>query len=186
MKLAAGAAAVPMLILLAAAGAMATTAGADVYTNGITTTYTYTLTSDEAGDFITAFHVYAPVDPTKVSGYCPNTDWTFQCDPDIETGSGADIYWYLSNPDADGLAYNDSMQFVAQTSASIPTIYDYVVPGCLGNWGIETKIWEGWGVVVMLPSVAAPQEATSVAPEPGTIMAIATGFGMLILFRRRH
>ena len=59
--------------------------------------------------------------------------------------------------------------------ASSNTIYNYVVPDFLGNWGYETYQWAGFGVFVMMPSVPVPQGT----PEPVGALVLAAGCAFL-------
>jgi len=160
MKRIGRATAVAALVLLAAVAAGASSVDYSVFSDGILTTYNYALTSDEAADSITSFHVYAPIVHTLINGWSDTSGWEFATDIDPET-EGADIYWYASDIDADSLAYGDVLHVTMTAPASSNTIYNYVVPDFLGNWGYETYQWAGFGVFVMMPSVPVPSYSPS-------------------------
>lgn len=173
---------VPALIFAFCAQLGATTVNSSVSTDGVHTTYSYTLASDEQDDFVIAFHVYAPVDPLLVTGWCASPDWSFAKVFDDEI-TAADLYWCVSNPEVRWLAFGDSLEFTIQTDASVPSAANYVIPDYLGNWGIETEGWAGWGVFVMLPSVPVPNQLTAGVPEPCSAAAIVVGLGAFGLTR---
>jgi hypothetical protein len=185
MRAVIGGLAVPAFVLLACAGGMATSVATSVYDDGSYITYTYTLSSDEQDDFITAFHVYAPIQPTAVNGWCDSTAWTFDSffDDEIEA---SDIYWLVDTSVSRGIPSGGNLNFTIRTTSAYPTATNYVIEGYLGNWGIETESWAGWGTFVMLPSVPVPKAVAGAEPEPTSFAALLTGLGALALLLRRR
>ena len=171
-----------LLGVFVASAASATTVGWDVFVLGDSATYTYVFTSSEAGDWITHFHVYAPLSPTLVQDWSAERGWQFTADPDLETG-GADLCWYAPDPLADGLAYGQSIQVSMTVSSAYPTVENFIVPGCLGNWGYETYFFAGWGVLVSFPCVGVP-EGSAPVPEPLSVIVLAAGCAVMGLKRR--
>lgn len=175
--------AIPALVFLACSGGFATSVATNVYDDGMHITYTYTLSSDETNDFITAFHVYAPIDPARVTGWCDNTAWAFDCFYDDEI-QASDIYWQADTNLVRGIAAAGDLEFRLQTLSNCPTLHNYVIEGYLGNWGIETESWAGWGTFVMMPSVAVPSNPM---PEPSTFALLLSGLsGCVLVVRRRR
>ena len=66
-----------VLAVVAASAASATTLGCNISTVGNLTTYTYTLTSTEYGDYITSLHVYAPIPLDVINGWTAPGNWLF-------------------------------------------------------------------------------------------------------------
>jgi hypothetical protein len=165
---------------------MATSVGTNTFDDGLTITYTYTLSSTEDNDFITAFHLYAPIQPEAVTGWCDSPAWTFDAFFDDEI-SASDIYWTVDTTQSRGIPSGGNLDFMIQTSSAFPTVSNYVIEGYLGNWGVETEWWSGWGTFVMLPSVPVPKGVAEAVPEPSAIATLLTGMAACALaFRRRR
>lgn len=156
-----------------------------ISTNNDITTYTYKLTSGESGDWITAFHVYAPILPGDIVDFSAPTGWLFTAEPDSEEEGLADIYWKIEDGEDFGLGYGQKLEVSFSVPSTFSTMQDYKIPGFLGNWGFESYLWEGWGVTVMFPPVPVPYTTTTAAPEPCSLAAV--GFGILFLraFRKK-
>ena len=78
---------------------------------------------------------------------------------------------------ADGLSAGGMLMVSVTTPSSIPTNEDYVLPGCLGNWGYEVAGWAG-SVAIMPSSVAVPQSfVPKSVPEPSGLLALASCLG---------
>ena len=176
-----------MLIVLAVSlgsAAMATTVGWSVSTSGIMNIYTYYLTSSEASDVITSFHIYAPTLPTNILPDTTPVGWRYLAEVDSETG-GADISWTATNTSTYGLTYGKTLQVSMKASSSLPRLNNYSVPGYLGNWGYESANYAGWGAFTMFPAVAVPSGMTTASvPEPGSLAALALGCIGIILRKR--
>lgn len=175
--------AIAVVVSLASA-ATATTVGWNVTTSGNYLTYTYLLTSSEASDIITSFHIYAPTLPTLVLPNTAPVGWVFSSVVDDETG-WADVSWTTTNTLTYGLSYGKTLQVSMKSLYSNPRIDTYKVPGYLGNWGYESANYAGWGAFTMFPSVPVPS-GTSLAsvPEPGSLIALALGC-LGLIFRKR-
>lgn len=186
MRAVIGGLAVPAFVLLLCSASMATSVGTSVFDDGTNITYTYTLSSSEDNDFITAFHVYAPIQPEAVTGWCDSAAWTFDAFYDTEI-SASDIYWTVDTAQSRGIPAGGDLNFSIQTTSAFPTVNDYIIEGYLGNWGVETEWWAGWGTFVMLPSVPVPKAIAGAEPEPSAFAAVLTGLAACALaFRRRR
>lgn len=176
--------ALAVLAIMVASAASATTLGCTKATAGNQTTYTYTITSTEYGDLITAVHIYAPLDIGLILGNTKPAHWSFDAlvDPDPEVG--ADIYWYVDETYA--IANGGKGIFSLTVPSWTTTVNDHVVPGCFGNWGYETASWPG-DVLVAFPSIAVPAGAAAAVPEPSSLLALCAGFcGILGGLRRKR
>ncbi len=162
--------------------AWATAVDYSVSTAGGYTSYLYYLTSDELGDLVTSFHVYAPTDAASILAISAEPGWLSSVDPDPE--GGVDIWWYPDTSITEGLASGDRLDVAIATSAAIPTTRDYRLPGFLGNWGYETRDWAMFGVLIMDESIPVPQGA-AVTPEPVGFMVLVAGCLALAPWRRR-
>lgn len=179
--------ALTVLAILAASAASATTLGWTKVIAGNQTTYNYTLTSSEYGDFVTAVHIFAPLDPALILGHTGPANWDFDAfiDPDPEFGT--DIYWYTD--EAHGIANGGRTSFSLSVPSWTSTKNDYIPPGYgySGNWGYETANWSG-SVLVSFPSVPVPQGAQAAStPEPTSLLALCVGCcGFLVRIRRKY
>lgn len=167
-----------VLVVVLASVAAASTIDYDVLVSGGITTYTYSVTSEETGDLITRFHVYAPVPLELVSGWSVTDGWSFATGIDAETGD-ADVCWYADGQQTSGLADGETLTVVLTTNSSIPTLQGYSLPDCQGNWGYETQFWDGYGVWVLGPPVPVPQ----LVPEPASLTALLTGIIGILGYR---
>lgn len=175
--------AVLVVIALPAAQADETDVGWDYATVGDSTIYTYILMSGSAEDIVTSFHVYAPCDYRLITDWSADAGWGFEALRDEETG-GTDLNWYCPIGVADGLSAGGMLTVSVTTSSSVPTNEEYVLPGCLGNWGYEVAGWAG-SVAIMPSSVAVPQSIVS-TPEPSTLAALGSGLMAVMALRRKR
>lgn len=174
------------LVVIVASAASATSLTCNIVTAGNLTTYTYTLTSTEAGDYITSMHLYSFLDLSLIKGTTAPTNWGFDSciDPDPEVG--ADIYWYADNPDTHGIPNGTIKQFSLTVPSWTTTDTHHEVPGCYGNWGYECQSWPG-AVIISYPSIAVPRGAAQAAvPEPASLTVLALGLGALARKLRRQ
>ena len=168
-----------VLVLIAAlpTGA-AVTASANPVGAAIVYSYVYANT-EEPGDKITGFHVYAPVDLSLVTAVSADVGWVFHTAPDI---SGAlDIYWDTEFPSVYGLAGGSELHVSFSTPATVTTRYDYVLLDFeIGNWGYDTEMTGGaW---TMFGSVPVPE---GIVPEPASLAVLAAGCLAAWMKRRR-
>ena len=169
------------LISLMAALPAAATVSWYIDSSGGVRTYFYTYTNtEEAGDTIMGFHVYAPVDVSLVFAGASDEGWEFATAPDY---SGAlDIYWQTSDPDTYGLGPGGSVQVSLVTAVSVATDYSYVLPDVMiGNWGYDA-VYAG-GTWTMFGSVPVPKGA--ITPEPASMVCLVAGCMWLVRARRR-
>ena len=174
-----------ILFLVSLLSAIPAAAGVSWYldTSDGVKTYHYTYTNtEEAGDTIMGFHVYAPVDVSLVSGGTSDEGWEFATAPDP---SGAlDIYWESVDSDTYGVDPGDSVQVSLVTALSVATDYNYVIPDVpIGNWGYD-GVYAG-GTWTMFGSVPVPKGAVMGAPEPASIICLAAGCLCLVRIRRK-
>lgn len=175
--------AVLVVLTLPAAQADETEVGWDYITIGDSTVYTYILMSGSTEDIVTSFHVYAPCDYRLIQDWTADEGWAFEAVLDQETG-GADLSWYCPAGVANGLDAGGMLMVSITTGSNIPTNEDYVLPGCLGNWGYEVAGWAG-SVAIMPSSVAVPQSFEPI-PEPSGLIALVSGLGAVVAYRRRR
>jgi len=173
--------AVLVVLTLPAAQADETTVGWDYTTIGDSTIYTYILLSGSTEDIVTSFHVYAPCDYRLIQDWTADEGWGYEAIRDQETG-GADLCWYCPAGVANGLDAGGMLMVSITTGSNIPTNEDYVLPGCLGNWGYEVAGWAG-SVAIMPSSVAVPQSFVT-TPEPSGLIALVSGLGAFVACRR--
>lgn len=170
-----------LLAIMVASAASATTLGCLKTTTGNQTTYTYTLTSSEIGDYITSLHIYAPLSPGLIQDHSSLANWSFDAivDPDPEVGT--DIYWCADDIELYGLSNGTVQQFSITVPSWTSIDNNHILPGCLGNWGYDTESWPGY-TLISFPSVSVPEGV----PEPGSIMILAVGCcGLMARMRRR-
>lgn len=173
------------LVVVVASAASATSLTCNISTVGDLTTYTYTLTSGEAGDYITQVHLFAMLDLSLIAENSGPSNWQFDAfvDPDPEVG--ADIYWYASDYDLHGIPNGAVKQFSLTVPSWTTTDTNHVIPGCFGNWGYECYSWQG-AVIVSYPSIAVPSgSAAPAVPEPGSLSVLAFGLTLIAHKLRR-
>ena len=169
-----------VLAMCLAPAAMATDAYWDCTQLGDINVYTYIFVSNEQGDWLKSFHVYAPVDPDVVTDWSADDGWSFTKSVDLVTGA-ADFCWYS----ATGLACDDLLQVSMTTAATVPMSEEYTLPQYLGNWAYESGNWPGAPPTVMDSGVGVPTGPLSATvPEPASILGLIAGCVPLI-FRRR-
>ena len=177
--------ALAVLAVVVASAASATSLTCAVNTVGNLTTYTYTLTSSEPGDYVTSLHLFALIDPELIMGNNGPSNWLFDAFIDPEPGVGADIYWYASDYDLFGIPNGAVTQFSLTVPSWTTTDTQHVVPGCFGNWGYECKNWPG-AVIVSYPSIEVPCGTTTPAvPEPASATVLLLGLAALARKLRR-
>ncbi len=169
-------------IVLIVSAACATSVSWNVVTSSLETTYTYTFLSTEYEDVITSFHIYAPVDPMAVFQPESSAGWNFDATIDEETG-GADLCWSAPSAAA-GLAYGNSLQLSIAVPAYYGRVDDYILPGCLGNWGYVTRNYAQWGVLISIPPIPVPMGVPSL-PEPASAAVLVAGCAMAWPITRR-
>ena len=159
-----------VLAIMVASAASATTLAGTQTADGGMTTYTYTLTSTELGDFITSLHVFAPLSVDLVRSYTAPENWSFSAEPYSDPAYGTDFCWYSDNPRLYGVGNNSSAVFSLTVPSSTCTDCSRALPGCFGNWGYETRSWPG-ALLVSFPAVPVPEGV----PEPTSLIALAFG-----------
>lgn len=167
--------AVAMLVVLTISAASATSLNCSVNTVGSLTTYTYTFTSTEAGDYVTSLHLYSLLNPSLIKANTAPTNWLFGSDVDPDPEVGLDMYWYADNPDTHGIGNGSVKQFSLTVPSWTTKDTTHVVPGCFGNWGYECQSWPG-AVIVAFPSVAVPKGVAAPAvPELSSLLVLVLG-----------
>lgn len=172
--------AITVLVMFATSAAMATTLDWMITPFGSNIIYTYTLNSTEYGDRITSLHLYAALSPSRIVSWTAPDGWLFDAVPDPD--AGRDIFWYVSDTSTEGLANLASMTVSLTVTSMSATESDYILPGCLSNWGYETANWLEWGVLID-PNGPVPVPVDT--PEPITLVSLLAGCGSLIFFRRK-
>lgn len=170
-----------VLALMVASAASATSLTCLKTLNGDTTTYTYTLSSTEYGDYITSFHIYAPLATGLIQGYTAPAHWSFDAILDPEPDVGTDIYWFADDYDLYGIPNLSSRAFTLTVPSWTSTNDGHVVPGCWGNWGYETQSWPD-AILISFPSVPVPEGV----PEPTSLIALTLGCLITARARRRR
>lgn len=170
------------LAVLVPVGAFANSLGTEIVTTGGSTTYNYTLTSNEDFDYLTSLHVYSPIPISLITGGSSEGGWTFDVGIDDETG-WTDIFWYAPDPESDALEPGGSIVCSLVVPSSTWPHTGYTIPGTQGNWGYETYFFAELGVWVDMPSVPVPMGVATAVPEPASIAALLLGIGCLV--RRR-
>lgn len=172
------------LMMVVGSSAWATTVTCNIDTVGDLTTYTYTLTSMEAGDYISSFHVFALLDLSLIVGNTAPANWGFDAFIDPEPGVGADIYWYANSP-LDAIPNLGVRQFSLSVPSWTTVDTEHIVPGCFGNWGYECLSWPG-AVMVSYTTVPVPNSmANPAVPEPASIVGLLLGLGAVARKYRR-
>jgi hypothetical protein len=173
---------VPLLMVLLATGSIASVTW-NVQTIGAGTTYTYTyLNTDATSDLIIGFHVYAPLDPSLVTGWNAASGWSLGVD--IDPTGASDIYWYTDDPMGCGIIGGESLDFSMTVPSYTTTVYDYVVEDFpVTNWGYDGFLCGGtW---LSLGSVPVPAGSPAETPEPASIIALCGGCAALLAKRKR-
>lgn len=173
------------LVMVVASSASATSVTCNINTVSNLTTYNYTLTSTEAGDYLTSLHLFSLLDPVLIKGNTGPANWLFDAFTDPEPGVGADIYWFANDPDTQGIPNGGVQHFSLTVPSWTTTDSHHVLPGCFGNWGYECQSWPG-AVIVSYPSIAVPYGSAGPAvPEPTSLMVLALGLGAFARKLRR-
>lgn len=157
-----------VLALLVASAASATSLSGLRTISGDLTTYTYTVSSTEVGDYITSVHIYAPLSTELIRGYTAPPHWSFHAATDPDPNVGTDISWYADDYDLYGIANLGSAVFTLTVPSWTNTETGHIVPGCFGNWGYETQ---SWATLISFPSVPVPEGV----PEPTSLITLMIG-----------
>ncbi|MCE5314378.1 MAG: PEP-CTERM sorting domain-containing protein [Armatimonadota bacterium] len=174
---------VPLLLILFASGVYAS-ATWQVVNNGTSTTYVYSYTNtEESADYITGFHVYAPVDASLITNWDADTGWEFGIESD-PTGA-SDICWYTDDAETYGISDGNMLTVSITAASTTTTVYDYVLEDFpVGNWGYDAQT--SGGTWVMIGSLAVPSGSeTAETPEPASLLALLAGCAAVIARRRK-